>query len=132
MTPEDWKEVENALASPFSYVKLNVDGYAVTIGHALEKPLKYCLAVYIDGEFKMEWALNDCDIHRRFCRRRTKSLLTAKDKKALKREKKAFREKVEKKMTCEWYSPYWNTVRSLKSHLTKNNKSIELIEVGFC
>lgn len=131
MTPEDWKEVENALASPFNYVKLNVDGYAVTIGHALEKPLKYCLAVYIDGKFEMEWALNDCDIRRRFYRRRTKSLLTAKDKKALKREKKAFREKVEKKMTCEWYSPYWNTVRSLKSHLTKNNKSIELIEVGF-
>lgn len=47
MTPEDWKEVESALESPYSYVKLNVDGYAVTIGHALEKPLKYCLAVYI-------------------------------------------------------------------------------------
>lgn len=128
MTSDDWKKVEEKLSYPLSNVKLKIDGYNVTIGHALEKPLKYCLVVYIDYVFKVEWALNDCDIRRRFCRRRTKSLLTAKEKKALKREKKAFREEIEKKMTCEWYEPYWNSFRSLKSHLIKNNQSIEIVE----
>lgn len=128
MKPEDWKEVESRLSIPYSSVKLKVDGYNVKIGHALEKPLKYCLVVYIDGKFKMEWALNDCDIRRRFCNRHTKSILTAKEKKALKRERKAFREKIIKDSTYEWYEPYWSSFRSLKSHLIKNNKSIEIVE----
>ncbi|MBO5449701.1 MAG: hypothetical protein J5994_10310 [Ruminococcus sp.] len=128
MTPEDWAKVEKALSNPFNYVNLKIDGYNVMIGHALEKPLKYCLAVYIDCEFKMEWALSDCDIRRRFFRRRTKSLLTAKEKKALKRERKDFQEKIKKESTIEWYEPCWSSFKSLKSHLIKNNKSIEFVE----
>jgi hypothetical protein len=131
LTTENWSKVERRLENPYDLVKLKIDGYNVTIAHARVKPLKYCLIVYIDGKFKMEWLLNDCDIRRRFCRRRTKSMLTANQKKALKRERKAFREEVEKKMTLEWYEPYWNTVKTLKSHLIKNNKSIELMEDNY-
>lgn len=129
MTPEEWKKVEEKLSYPFNNVKLNVDGYDVTIGHAMEKPLKYCLVVYIDGKINAEWAMNDCDIRRRFFRRRTKSLLTAKGKKALKQEKKVVQEEIRKIMTVERYEPFWYSFCSLKSHLIKNNKSIELMEV---
>lgn len=128
MTAEDWKEVETRLSIPYSSVKLKIDGYDVTIGHAVEKPLKYCLAIYIDGIFKTKWVLEDCEIRRRFCSKHTKSLLTAKEKKALMRQRKALREQIMKDMTFEWYSPYWSSFRSLKSHLIKNNKSIELVE----
>ncbi len=128
MTVEDWKEVETRLSIPYSSVKLKIDRYDVTIGHAMEKPLKYCLAIYIDGIFKTKWVLEDCEIRRRFCSKHTKSLLTAKEKKALMRQRKALREQIMKDMTFEWYSPYWSSFRSLKSHLIKNNKSIELVE----
>ena len=128
MTVEDWKEVETRLSIPYSSVKLRIDGYDVTIGHAMEKPLKYCLVIYIDGIFKTKWVLEDCEIRRRFCSKHTKNLLTAKEKKALMRQRKALREQIMKDMTFEWYSPYWSSFRSLKSHLIKNNKSIELVE----
>ncbi len=128
MTVEDWKEVETRLSIPYSSVKLKIDGYDVTIGHAMEKPLKYCLVIYIDGIFKTKWVLEDCEIRRRFCSKHTKNLLTAKEKKALMRQRKALREQIMKDMTFEWYSPYWSSFRSLKSHLIKNNKSIELVE----
>lgn len=131
MTAEDWKEVETRLSIPYSSVKLKIDGYDVTIGHAMEKPLKYCLAIYIDGIFKTKWVLEDCEIRRRFCSKHTKSLLTAKEKKALDRERKAFREEVLKKSTYDWYSPYWNSFRRLKAHLIKNNKSIEIGEDAY-
>ena len=92
MTVEDWKEVETRLSIPYSSVKLKIDGYDVTIGHAMEKPLKYCLVIYIDGIFKTKWVLEDCEIRRRFCSKHTKNLLTAKEKKALMRQRKALRE----------------------------------------
>ena len=128
MTAEDWKKVEDILSIPYSSAELKVDGYNVTIGHALEKPLKYCLAVYIDGVFETKWLFEDCEIRRRFCNRHTKSILTAKEKKALKRERKDFREKIIKNSTYVWYEPYWGSFRSLKSHLIKNNISIEMVE----
>lgn len=62
MTAEDWKKVESKLSIPYSSVELKVDGYNLTVGHALEKPLKYCLVVYIDGVFKTNWLFEDCEI----------------------------------------------------------------------
>lgn len=57
MTAEDWKKVEDRLSIPYSSAELKVDGYSLTIGHALEKPLKYCLAVYIDGFSRLNGSL---------------------------------------------------------------------------
>ncbi len=76
MTAEEWEKVESALNSPFGRVKLKIDEYNIDIGIVLDKPLKYCYAVYIDGIFKGNWLSEDCEIRRRFCQRRTKSLLT--------------------------------------------------------
>jgi hypothetical protein len=129
VTADEWEKVENTLSSPYGIAKLKIDGYNVTIGHAQVKPLQYCLAVYIDNIFKTEWAITDCDIRRRFCQRHTKCLLTTKEKKQLNREKKAVREEIMQKMTYNWYEPYWNTFRTMKSHFLKNNTSIELMEV---
>lgn len=128
MTLEEWKKVETELSSPFGYVKLKIDGYNVTIATRPDKPLHYALVVYIDGQFKIKWCLEDCEERRRFCFKSKKSLLTAQDKKKLKRESKAVREEVEKRMTIYTYYPIFNSFRTLKSHLIKNNVSIELAE----
>ena len=78
--------------------------------------------------FKGKWLLEDCEIRRRFCQKHTKSLLNAKGKQKLKRERKEIREQVIKNTTYEWYEPYFSSFRTLKSHFIKNNNSIELVE----
>ena len=85
MTPEDWKNVEDALSSPYGSVNLKIDGYDITIMCVVEKPLHYCLAVYVDGKIKGEWISQDCEIRRKFYQKHT---LDSKQKKRLKREKK--------------------------------------------
>ena len=128
ITIEEWKSVEDALKSPLSNVKMMIDGYNVTIAHAMVKPLQFCLAIYIDGKFDFKWAMDDTDIRRRFCCKHTKSMLTAKDKKKLHVTDKQF-QKLKKKHSFDWYDPYWNSFRSMKAHFVKNNKSIELISI---
>lgn len=62
MTPEEWKKVEDALSSPYGRVEFKIDGYDITIMCVVEKPLHYCLAVYVDGKIKGEWISQDCEI----------------------------------------------------------------------
>ena len=128
MTAEEWKKVESALIPPFGRVKLKIDEYNIDIEVVYDKPLKYCYAVYIDGTFKGKWLLEDCEIRKRFCQKHTKSLLNAKQKQQLKRERIEIREQVIKNTTYEWYEPYFSSFRTLKSHFIKNNNSIELLE----
>lgn len=128
MTKEEWQYVERELSAPYGYVKLKIDGYEVTVNVEPEKNLKYVLAVYVDGKIKMKWIDEDCDIRKKFFQKHTKSLLTAKDKKKLSRERKAVRDAVQKKMQYDYYSPWWTSFRSMKSHFIKNNSDIELLE----
>lgn len=125
MSKEEWDDVEMLLSYPYGgKAELLIDGYRITIIVAQEKPLKYVFVVYIDGKLNSEWILKDCEIRRKFFQKHTKSLLTAQDKKRLSKERKEVREAIIKKNTYYWYSPYWNSFRSLKSHFIKNNKNI--------
>ncbi len=126
MTNEDWKRIEEQLSYPLGRAKMIIDGYNVTLACEPEKPLHYVIMVYIDGEFRAKWVMEDCDIRRKFCSRHTKCFLDQKTRNRLKREKKAFREKVKKQFTTEYYLPYWNSFKMMKSHFIKNNSSIEL------
>lgn len=133
MSNDDWKKAEQSLSWSYlswSYgkVEMKIDGYNVTIVVEPLKALKNVLVVYVNDKLKCTWLSEDCEERRRFFQKHTKNLLSRKEQKRLAREKKAVREAVGK-TTYEWYSPYWTSFRSLKSHLIKNNKSIELMEV---
>lgn len=132
MTATDWEKVENELSYPFGRVKLRIDSHDVVIRVEQEGPrsLKYVLAVYVDGHIKGEWITNDCEIRRKFYRKRTKSLLTKDFRKSpvFKRMKKNEQEEWIKKYTYEYYSPYFTSFKTLKAHFIKNNDSIELID----
>lgn len=128
MIKEDWEFVEKELSGIFGRVDLIVDNYNVTIACRLERTRHYALMVYIDGKFDLKWAQEDCDIRRRFCSRHTKCYLDQKQRNRLKRERKAFREEVKKRMTFEYFLPYWNSFRRMKAHFIKNNTSIELVK----
>lgn len=132
MTATDWEKVENKLSYPFGGVKLRIDGHDINIMVEKEgaKPLKYVLAVYVDGYIKGEWITKDCEIRRKFYCKRTKSLLTKDFRKSsvFKRMKKSVQEEWIKEHTYEYYSPYFNSFKKLKAHFTKNSDSIELID----
>lgn len=128
MTKEEWEYAEKRLYNTYSRLQLKVDDYDVSIVVEPLKPLKNVLVVYVNGEWKGKWLSEDCEERRRFYQKHTGNILSRKEQKRLAREKKAVREAVGK-TTYDWYSPYWTSFRSLKSHLIKNNKSIELVKL---
>ena len=128
MTNEDWKRLEEELSHPFGRAELIIDGYNVTLECRAEKALHYVIVVFIDEKFEFKWAKDDCDIRRRFCSHHTKCFLDQKQRNRLKRERKTFREEVKKRMTFEYFLPYWNSFRMMKAHFIKNNTSIELVK----
>ncbi len=128
MTDEEWSRAETALSPPFGYVKLLIDGYDVHIEVVQIKRLKFKLAVYVNGYIKAEWSLSDCDIRRRFYYESKKSLLKQSEKAKLKKMRKADRERIMQRAAYSVFLPYWGSFSRLKSHLIKNNQSIELVE----
>ncbi len=131
MTKAEWIKAEKALSNIYGYVKLEVDGYTLTI--SLERWGKYSLAivVYVNGLLKGEWLANDCEERRRFFCKREKSLLNAKQKAIFKKQSKSFQKKFaeEHKLTYTYYEPKWKSFNSMKAHLIKNNNSIKVIEI---
>ena len=81
MTAEQWKKAENMLSTVLGFVKMKVDGYDITICYAREKPTKYLLAVYVNGEIRGEWLTTDCEICRKFYYCGEKQYFSAKEKK---------------------------------------------------
>lgn len=121
MTKDDWKFVEECLSTPFGSIKLKIDGYEVTIIVEPVKTLKYELVVYVDNKIKGEWLMNDCEIRNKFYRCSKHSLLTAKEKKNLKKQNKKTCDYMINNSTYYTYSPCWKSFKSMKSHFIKNN-----------
>ena len=133
MTAEQWKKAENMLSTVLGVVKMKVDGYNITICYAREKPTKYLLAVYVNGEIRGEWLTTDCEIRRKFYYCGEKQFFSAKEKKKIfadftKREQARFEKENHDRLYYKYYTPYFGSFRTLKAHFIKNNKSIELVE----
>lgn len=133
MTDEEWKTAEANLSGIYGYVRLTIDGYNVTVEKRQLSETRLCLAVYIDGTFKIKWALEDCDIRRRFCHKVTKKMYTNKakakfEKSVGKRAAAQFEKENKDLLTYSYYEPFFASFRTLKTQLIKNNKSIEFTE----
>ncbi len=130
MTTAEWKKVEEELHSLFGSVKLKCDDYMVTIALERYNQFKNVLAVYVNGEIKGSWYTEDCEERRRFFQPNMKSILSPKAKTSLKKLPKKMKADFENRSRYVFYSPYWRSFGSLKTHLIKNNKVIELIQEG--
>lgn len=133
MTNEEWKAVEEELSHcPFGRAVLLADGYELTITFCRDgkSGLKFCYVVYVNGQIKGEWVINDCEERRRFYCAKKRTLLSAKDKARLKKEKKSVQKAVTSEMSYVAYLPYWNSVRALKKHLEANNQNISIKSLG--
>jgi hypothetical protein len=134
MTSQDWKEVEKRLKSFYYIVKLNCDGYKVDLVLEQVSTMKNSIMVYVNGKFKGEWLVNDCEERRRFLRPVLKYVYSAKWRASMKKKPKWLQKEFpDTNKTYTYYTPYWLSFGALKRHLIANNHSIELIrEKGEC
>lgn len=131
VTPEVWGKIQGKLLFLGDSVELRCDSYKVEIVLlGMKNSLKNVLVVYVNGEFKGEWLLKECEEQRRFLRLRTQNLYSAKQLQVLKKiySKRELNAMAAKKST--YYDYKWTSFRSLKNHLVKNNEVIEwMVEV---
>lgn len=132
MSKEEWLEVQKALESLFSTVKLKIDGFNLSLALVRIGTYKNAIVVYIDGVFKGEWLIKDCEERRRFFQKKERSILSSKQKidwkKLSKKSQKELAEKYDIKYS--FYSSCWTSFNSLKKHFIANNASIELISIN--
>jgi hypothetical protein len=130
MTKAEWDEIKQTLSFPWGSVTLLVDGFTLTLQVKRVSDLRFEIFPYVNGEFKGIWARDKTEEAVRFLRLKTVHLYSpaqkAKFTKGL--SKKAIKEwlpDLDKKST--YYSWGWSSFASLKAHLIRNNKSIELV-----
>jgi hypothetical protein len=127
MSKEDWQAVKARLDSFYSPVVLDCDGYRLSLKLVRVSTFENAIAVYVDGWFRGEWLLNDCEQRRRFMRPMTTRLYRRNDFKGFnKRELKRLRIDTEKAITV--YSSHWKNIGALIRHLKSNNVEISLIK----
>lgn len=123
MTKEEWSYVEKQLKSEFKIVRLNIDGYNVSLRLERVETYKLGIMVYINDVFKGEW-LKECEISRRFLPKHSKRVFSKRDLKGFPRTR---RSEMEKKK-YEYYGFYWNSFSHMKRAFIHNNQKIELIK----
>lgn len=130
MTKQDWAYVEEQLKKQFVIVNLICDGYRLSLQLSRIGKMSLAIFIYVNGELNGRWILDDCEERRRFFYPRVRYAMSEKDRKSWvkdfgKRWLKAHNIDVDKTYTD--YLPWWRSFHSLKTHLIKNNTSIELV-----
>jgi len=128
MSNEEWKKVEEKLSGVFGVVELKIDGYKVSVQKVLISETMLAYMVYVNGEFRGSWLIGDCEERRRFLCRHERCFTSGK---TLSNYAKVFGKKsdfyIKAAQKYSWYTPYWRSFSSMKSHFIQNNKSIELM-----
>ena len=138
MTKEEWKEAEEKLVFPGCRVALNCDGYRLAIVRRRVSKMRDALEVYVNGEFHGKWLLDDCEMRRRFCRRRDSFFFNPKTRAHMKRHQAKIPIRLLREMQENYpvlmnadlkvagYSNSWPSFRAPKAHLIKNNENISI------
>ncbi len=128
---QEIEQITSELAHPWGCVRLDCDGYAVSIVVVRTGALKYGLTVYINGWQKGEFVINDCEERRRFLRPSEQYLYSSvKRQKLIKDCGKRLAQKigVDKRFTL--YSHNWLSVNTMLRHFMANNTKVDLVELG--
>lgn len=131
MNKEDWEIVKIRLERLYTPIKLNCDGYELTLILVRDGQFSNYIQFYVNGKFRLEWFNEDCEERRRFFRKSERSRLNSKSRaelKKLKTSKKRMKE-LEERAKYIIYDPMWKSFNSLKKHLIANNENIELVEM---
>lgn len=128
LTNEQWKKIEEELLLLPSCVKLLIDGYRVTILFTRITKTKNGYRVYVNGQFKGKWLVEDCEERRRFMRPIKSYVYPAKVRN--KKMSKKMREAINIDKTYTYFHYEWPSFKTLKNHLIKNNENIEIVDDG--
>jgi hypothetical protein len=129
MTKEDWNKVECLFSVRYGIVKLNCDGYKITLSVETIGKLQLAIVVYVNGTLKGKWMSEDCEERRKFYQKTEKFMYGKKlrtDMRKLCKKKEYIKDGWDQKQ--QRYNFYWKSFSSLKKHLIANNKEIQLIE----
>jgi hypothetical protein len=138
MTKEDWAQVEKMLAFAGCGIRLECDGYKLTVQRARRTEMRDCIVIYVEGIFKGEWAKEDCEERRRFLcpmksyyhkpkmRAAMRATRAEQPKYLVEVAERALGKLADPDATFTWYSQIWPSLTRLKAHLVKNNKEISI------
>ncbi len=128
MTKTEWDAVDKNLKQG-SKVTLICDGYNLKLGIRRLSEMRLGIAFSINGKSDyLEWMQVDCEERRRFFRPYTRSVWSKPQLGMFKKwSKKQLQNRgVDPGKTFTTFYPWWTSFKALKSHLLKNNTSIEL------
>ena len=118
MKKEDWEKAKSRLRAPLGQVDLLCDGYSVTLVNECISMFRNGIAVYVNGEIRGSWFVQDCEERRRFIPQKETSLMSRKQiaayNKMPKKDRgllKKFREK-----TFTAYQTHWTNWQALVKH----------------
>ena len=131
MTKENWAVAWKRLNSYFRQAKLIVDGYEITLEmQTLKDGFHRAILVYVDGYFKGEWLVKDCEERRRFMPQKEVSAMSrkqiAKFNALPKRMQKELQEYRDQKVVQ--YATHWTSWNALIKHFEANNQEIRLCD----
>lgn len=130
MTKQEWDEAEKALKDFFHQVHFCIDGYKVTVRLVRVSTYKNAIAIYVDGVFRGEWLINECEYRRRFLPKKEKHLFTAKQMEDLRKQLRLSKKACERyNSTFTYYDAHWASFAAMKRHLIANNDNIELVKI---
>ena len=129
LTNEEWKDIENKLSYTGACVNLKVDGYQISIMVVRRKSFHNVLQIFVENHFKLKWLMEDCEIRRKFCQPHKRNLLSADEKRKLRKEIKSKKRQDDILNNCcyTYYDSCWSSFRTMKAHFIKNCNSIKLI-----
>lgn len=134
LTREQIIAIEYELASPYGMVQLKCDGYLVDLRVEREKPLKYVLAVYVDGVRNMGWVRGDCEEAKRFCRPIVRPFYSAQQKAKLVRtfgKRRAVEVFPKLNDSHTSYLPFWPSAKAMLRHFGKTCVDVEVVSLGY-
>lgn len=138
MTKDEWMQAEKRLSWTGARIKLDCDGYDLSICRERYHAMRDCLTVYVNGVWKGEWLVQDCEERRRFAAPLKRYYHRPKMHAAMKANRakqpryilatvdKALGKLADPDATFTIYSPVWGSFKRLRQHLVKNNKQISM------
>lgn len=130
LTKEQKQTILDELSHPYSRIQLKCDNDIITLViEQVGKPLKFKVAVYVNGSFKGVWLNPDKQYpEQKYLYVRTKCFLKAEHKKFYLKNfgKKRLNERI-KEETYTLYHTFFPSAKSAISHLCKVCEHIEII-----
>lgn len=139
MNEAEQQLVLDELEAPFGVVKLRCDGYEVSAVVQQIKPMRWAIAIYVNGEISGQWCLDGDERATKFFRETQRFLYPKKEREAYARlsKKKGFSAEYRRRLkeaagrkVSRWY-PYWTCGKAFLRHIKTSCKRIELVSIGW-